>query len=197
MMDAGGVGLRACGEFADGELARAGLHVAQQAKLIMLAQHILLGEVAMEVQAVQAECLRCDDFLLRELGHREETIQSPEAPGDGRVDADAAAVDTEERIRVRTFRAEAFRCEPAEAEGDGAGVGFSASSGACGDAQVIQLRVIEIPYLSSRALYLAMDWPHRVHVCGMLAAVEVDIIPSAATGKNSSGGRVDDFKYRA
>jgi hypothetical protein len=96
--DAGGVGLRARGQFADGELACAGLHVAQHAEFVVLAEDVFLGEVAMEVEAVEAEGFGCDDFFFGELRHREEAVESPEAPGDGGVDADAAAVEAEEGV---------------------------------------------------------------------------------------------------
>ena len=45
------------GELADGHLARSGLHVAEQAEPVVGAEDVFLGEVAVEVEAVEVELL--------------------------------------------------------------------------------------------------------------------------------------------
>lgn len=51
--DGVGVGLDAGWEFADGHLAGSGLHVAKEAKPVVGAEDIFLGEVTVEVEAVE------------------------------------------------------------------------------------------------------------------------------------------------
>ncbi len=83
----------------------------------MGAEDVFLGEVAVEVEAVEAELFGLRDFFFGELGGGEEAVESPEAPGDGAVEFDAAAVEAEDGVG-----ADAARGERTEAEGDGAGV---------------------------------------------------------------------------
>ena len=98
-------------------IAAAGLEAAQQTAAILDGEHFFLGEIAMEVEAVEMELLRNHDFFFGELGRGEEAVERPVAPGDGRVDADAAAVEAKECVGSNSLRR-----EPAEAEVDGAGV---------------------------------------------------------------------------
>ena len=51
--DGVGAGVGAGGEFADGHLAGAGLHVAEEAEAVVGAEDVFLGEVAVEVEAVE------------------------------------------------------------------------------------------------------------------------------------------------
>ena len=51
------------GGLADGHLAGAGLHVAEQAVRVVGSEDLFLGEVAVEVEAVEAELLRLVYFL--------------------------------------------------------------------------------------------------------------------------------------
>ncbi len=67
----------------------------------------------MEVEAVEMELLRDEDFFVGELGRGEEAVERPVAPRNGCVNANAAAVEAEHRIG-----ADAFRREPAKAEVD-------------------------------------------------------------------------------
>ena len=96
--DAVGAGVSARGQLADGHLAGAGLHVAENAEAVVPAEHVFLGEVAVEVEAVEAELLAVRDFFLGELGHREHAVEPPVAPGDGGVDFDALAVEAEDAL---------------------------------------------------------------------------------------------------
>ena len=52
----------------------------------MPAEDVFLGEVAVEVEAVEAERLRRANLVLGELRDGEHAVESPEAPGDGGVD---------------------------------------------------------------------------------------------------------------
>ena len=45
------------GQLADGHLAGAGFHVAQEAEAVVGAEDVFLGEVAVEVEAVEVEFL--------------------------------------------------------------------------------------------------------------------------------------------
>ncbi len=105
------------GGLADGHLAGAGFHVAEQAESVVGSEDLFLGEVAVEVEAVEAELLGLRDFLHGQLWCGVHAVDAPEAPGDGGVDLDAAAVEAEDGVF-----AEAFGGEGAEAEGYGAGV---------------------------------------------------------------------------
>ena len=60
------------------------------------------------------------DFFFSEFGSGEEAVESPEAPGDGAVELDAAVVEAEDGVGADTGWGEG-----AEAEGDGAGVGVA------------------------------------------------------------------------
>ena len=98
--DAVGAGVGARGQFADGHLAGAGLHVAEDAEAVVPAEDVFLGEVAVEVEAVEAEGLRGADFFLGELGDGEHAVESPVAPGDRGVDLCALAVEAEDGVGV-------------------------------------------------------------------------------------------------
>ncbi len=51
--DGVGAGCGVGGEFADGHLAGAGLHVAEEAETVVGAEDFFFGEVAVEVEAVE------------------------------------------------------------------------------------------------------------------------------------------------
>jgi len=81
------------------------------------AKDVLLADVAVEVEAVEVKLLGLGYFFFGELGGGEEAIESPESPGDGAVEFDAAVVETKDGVC-----ADAGGGEGAEAERDGAGV---------------------------------------------------------------------------
>ncbi len=85
-------------QLADGHLAGAGLHVAEDAEAVVPAEDVFLGEVAVEVEAVEAERLGCADLFLGEFGDGEHAVQSPVAPGDRGVDFCALAVEAEDGV---------------------------------------------------------------------------------------------------
>src|SRR5579862_864794 len=71
------------------------LHAAQESAAILDSEHFFFREVAMGVEAVEIELLRNHDFFFSELRRGEEAVERPVAPGDGGVDANAAAVEAE------------------------------------------------------------------------------------------------------
>ena len=107
---------------ADGQLASAGFHVAEQAEAVVGAEDLFFADVAVEVEAVEVEFLGLRDFFLGQLGSGEEAVESPETPGDGAVELDAASVEAEDGVGAK-----AVGSEGAETEGDGAGVVLAVS----------------------------------------------------------------------
>jgi hypothetical protein len=83
------------------------------------AEDFFFGEVAVEVEAVEIYFFGLRYFFFGEFGCGEEAVESPEAPGDGAVEFNAAVIEAEDGVG-----AQAGGGEGAEAEGDGA-VGFA------------------------------------------------------------------------
>ena len=104
-------------ELADCHFAGSRLHVAQQAKTVVCAEDIFLGQVAVEVQAGQVELLRLGYLFDGEFWRRPHPIDSPEAPGDRGVNLHPPPIQTKQRIRPQPHR----RKRP-EAKRNGAGV---------------------------------------------------------------------------
>ena len=98
------VGLRARGQLADGHLARARLHVAQQAEAVVRAQNVLLGEVAMEVEAVQVELLGLRYLFFGKLRRGPHAIDAPVSPRDRGINLHPPTIQPKDRIRPNAFR---------------------------------------------------------------------------------------------
>ncbi len=128
-------------ELAKRHFARAGFHVAQHAHFIVLAEHVFLGEIAMEVEAVEPELLRGAHLLLGQFGNREHAVQAPEAPRDRTVEPDTPAVETEHCIG-----ANACRAEPAHPERNGVTIMLAVGQ-PLRHGGAIERRLADIPHL--------------------------------------------------
>ena len=111
----------------------------------MGAEHIFFAQVAMKVQAVQAELAGLPHLAFGQFRSWPESIESPKAPGNGRVELNAASVQSKHRVRAKSLG-----CEPAKSERDGTRI-FLARGGRQRGPQVMKNRGSEIPKARLRA----------------------------------------------
>ena len=113
---------------------------------VMNAENFFLSDVAVEVEAVKAEALRLAHLALGKFRCGPEAVHAPVAPGDGREQFDAPAVEAKDGVG-----AEAVGREPTETEGAIADLTRAVRTGH-GDAQPVEMGRGQVPEMSVGAM---------------------------------------------
>ena len=97
---------------AQGGLAASRFHIAKKTHAVLGVQDFGLADITMELEGVEAEGLGRPDFAFGQFGRRPKAVETPEAPGDGRGQPNAPAVQPQDCVGP-----DAIGLKPAEAEG--------------------------------------------------------------------------------
>ena len=93
------------------EESAAGLHIAQESQSIVLREFLVLAQVAVVLQCVEAQGFGGEIGFAGKRGSGPQAVETPIAEFDGGVEANAFSVQGEDGVA-----ADSFGLEPAEAE---------------------------------------------------------------------------------